>query len=109
MQRNTIPNSYFVYEFSYPEGMPELAGIVFYVGKGTNTDRMDAHLREVAKGCDCAKCRAIRSVWDLCLVVIRRIVFESRSESKVLNEERKRIIQHQSLYLTNIIRTENTV
>jgi hypothetical protein len=38
-----LPKSQDVYEFSCPEGMPELAGIVFYVGKGTNTDRTDAH------------------------------------------------------------------
>src|SRR5262245_2196176 len=100
-----IPKSYYVYEFSYPEGMPELAGIVFYVGKGTGLHRMDKHLYEAANGCDCAKCKAIRSVWDAGLVVVRRIVFESRSESETLNEERKRIIQHQSPYLTNIVRT----
>jgi len=49
MQRNTIPHSYFVYEFSYPEDMSEVADKVFYVGKGTSLSRMDGHLREAAK------------------------------------------------------------
>lgn len=98
-----IPKSHYVYEFSYPEGMPELAGIVFYVGKGTSLHRMDSHLREAANGCDCEKCKAIRSVWDAGLVVVRRIVFESRSNSKTLNEEKRRILQHRSPYLTNVI------
>ena len=101
-----IPISHYVYEFSYPEGMPELAGIVFYVGKGTSLRRMDNHLKEAANGCDCAKCEAIRSVWDAGLVVVRRIVFESQSESKTLNEEKRRILQHRSPYLTNKIQTQ---
>ena len=92
MQSNKIPNAYFVYEFSYPEGMSEVADKVFYVGKGTSLSRMDGHLREAAKGCLCTKCEAIRSIWAAGLLVTRRIVFESRSESEVLNEERKRII-----------------
>lgn len=102
-----ISASYFVYEFSYPEKMPELAGIIFYIGKGTKLSRMDAHFKEAAQGCICAKCEAIRSIWSLDLVVVRRIVFESRSESEVLNEERERIFRHQSPYLTNIVRTKN--
>jgi hypothetical protein len=104
-----IPELYFVYEFSYPERMPELGGIVFYVGKGTKLTRMDAHFKEAAKGCICAKCEAIRLIWSLDLVVVRRIVFESRSESEVLNEERERIFRHQSPYLTNIVRTKNYI
>jgi len=107
--KNETPKSYRVYEFSYPEEMPEFAGIVFYVGKATNLSRLDAHLREAAKGCACAKCKAIRSIWNASLTVVRRIVFESQSESEALNEERRRIIEHQSPYLTNIIRTRNYV
>ena len=39
-----LPKSHYLYKFFYTEWLPELAGIVFYVGKGTNTDRMNAHL-----------------------------------------------------------------
>ncbi len=35
-----ILKSHYVYEFSYPERMQELEGIVFYVGKGTSLQRM---------------------------------------------------------------------
>ena len=104
-----IQKSHFVYEFSYPEELPELAGIVFYVGKATKLTRMDDHFKEAAKGCICAKCEAIRSILNLGLAVTRRIVFESLSESETLNEERRRIIQHQSPYLTNIVRTKNVI
>ncbi len=104
-----IQKSHFVYEFSYPEELPELAGIVFYVGKATKLTRMDDHFKEAAKGCICAKCEAIRSIWNLGLAVARRIVFESLSESEALNEERRRIIQHQSPYLTNVVRTRNVI
>lgn len=98
----SIPKSYYVYEFSYPEEMPELAGIVFYVGKGTKSSRMDAHFVEAANGCDSEKCKAIRSIWDAGLVVVRRIVFETRSEDEALAEEKRRILLHQLSYLTNV-------
>jgi excisionase family DNA binding protein len=97
-----IPQSYYVYEFSYPEGMPELAGIIFYVGKGTGLHRMNVHLNEAASGCDCAKCNAIRSIWGAGLVVARRIVFESSSETDTLDEGKRRILQHRSPHLTNV-------
>jgi hypothetical protein len=104
-----VPRPYFVYEFSYPEKMPELAGVIFYVGKGVNLTRMDDHLREAAKGCMCAKCEAIRSICNVGLLVARRIVFESRSEGEVLNEEMRRIIQHRSPHLTNIVGNKDYV
>lgn len=100
-----IPKSFYIYEFSYPEGMPEGKGAIFYVGKGTHVVRMDDHFREAMNGCECNKCQAIRSVWDAGLTVVRRIVFESTSEMDTLNEERRRILQHQSPFLTNIQRT----
>jgi hypothetical protein len=97
-----IPKSHYVYEFSYPEGMPDLAGIVFYVGKGTSLTRMNYHFIEASKGCDCGKCAAICSIWDAGLVVVRRIVFETLSHDEVLQEEKRRIKQHRSRFLTNI-------
>ena len=42
-------------------------------------------------------------MWDAGLVVVRRIVFESRSNSKTLNEEKRRILLHRSPHLTNVI------
>lgn len=97
------PKSYFVYEFSYPPDMPELAGIVFYVGKGNNVRRMNHHLSEASKECDCDKCQAIRSIWDAGLVIVRRIVFESTSEQEALQEETARIARHRSPHLTNVL------
>jgi hypothetical protein len=97
-----IPKSHYVYEFSYPEGMPALADIIFYVGKGTSLFRMDAHFTEAAGGCDCDKCKAIRSVWDAGLVVVRRIVFETTDEQEAKLEESSRIALHRSPYLTNV-------
>ena len=100
---------YYVYEVSYPEGMPNLAGIVFYVGKGSNLSRMDNHFQEARSGCDCSKCQSIRSVWDAGLAVVRRIVFESPLEREAFNEERRRILLHESPYLTNIVKTKKTL
>lgn len=104
MQR-TVPITYYVYEFSYPEGMPELAGIIFYVGKGTSIQRLNNHLKEAADGCECRKCEAIRSIWDANLPVVRRIVFETVSEDDALQEEQRRILLHRSPFLTNIQHT----
>ena len=101
MTHRKIPPSYFVYEYSYPVGVPELAGIVFYVGKATNATRLDSHFTEAASGCICAKCQAIRFIWDLGLVAVRRIVFESRSEVETLAVEKQRIAKHLSPHLTN--------
>ena len=100
--KRTVPITHYVYEFSYPEEMPELAGTVFYVGKGTSLQRMNNHLDEAATSCDCRKCEAIRSIWDAHLVVVRRIVFETLSNDYALQEERRRILLHQSPFLTNI-------
>lgn len=101
--RFKAPRSPYVYEFSYPEGMPGgLAGIVFYVGMGTNLSRMDNHFIEASHGCPCDRCNAIRSVWDAGLVVARRIVFESTDREEVRREEASRIVRHRSPYLTNI-------
>lgn len=83
--------------------MPELAGIIFYVGKGTNLSRMNDHLREAAReDCNCAKCEAIRSVWAVGLVVTRNIVFTSKDERATLDEESRRIVRHYSPHLTNL-------
>lgn len=99
-----IPKSYYVYEFAYPEEMPEVAGIIFYVGKGTSLSRMDIHLREAAReDCSCAKCKAIQSIWAVGLVVVRNIVFTSSDEMAALSEEKRRIVLHRSPYLTNIV------
>lgn len=95
--KRTVPQASYVYEFSSPEGMPECAGRVFYVGKGTSLQRMNNHLDEAATGCDCRKCEAIRSLWDSNLAVVRRIVFETLSEDDALQEEHRRILLHQSL------------
>jgi hypothetical protein len=98
-----IPKSHYVYEFAYPQEMPELAGIIFYVGKGTSLSRMNDHFREAAsEKCDCAKCEAIRSVWAAGLAVVRKIVFTSGDEKITLDEESRRIIRHRSPYLTNV-------
>jgi acyl carrier protein len=98
-----IPKSHYVYELAYPKEMPKLAGVVFYVGKGTSLSRMDDHLREAAReDCDCAKCEAIRSVWAAGLAVVRNIVFTSRNEKVTLEEEIRRIVRHHSPYLTNM-------
>jgi LEM3-like protein len=105
--RYEVPRSHYVYEFSYPDGMPEgLAGIVFYVGLGTNLSRMDNRFIEASHRCPCDKCNAIRSVWDAGLVVARRIVFESTDIQEVRHEEASRIAQHQSPYLTNVTGNE---
>lgn len=104
--KHKTPNSHYVYEFSYPEGMPEVGGIVFYVGKGSSLSRMDNHFQEARSECDCAKCQTIRVVWDAGLVVVRRIVFESPLERETFNEERRRILLHESSYLTNIVKTK---
>ncbi len=98
-----IPKSHYVYEFAYPEEMPELAGIIFYVGKGTSLSRMDTHFQEAAReDCNCVKCGAIQAVWAADLIVVRRIVFESKNEIATLNEENRRILIHSSPYFTNI-------
>lgn len=105
-----IPKSHYVYEFSYPERMPELAGIIFYVGKGTNLSRMNVHFQEAAReDCHCAKCEAIRSVWAVGLVVVRNIVFTSRDERATLAEEGRRIIRHYSPHLTNVRLPRETI
>ena len=106
--KRTVPQTHYVYEFSYPEGMPELAGTVFYVGKGTTLQRMNNHLDEAAAGCDCRKCGAIRSIWDANLVVVRRIVYETLSNEDALREEQRRILLHRSPFLTNIQHTAKT-
>lgn len=100
MRTNRVPRSHYVYEFSYPQGMP-LAGVVFYVGKGTHLSRMNDHLREAAGGCTCEKCRAIRSIWAAGYIPARRIVFESLDEQATFAEERRRIALRASRYLTN--------
>lgn len=102
MTLRKVPRTHFVYEYSYPSEMPDLAGVVFYVGKGTTLNRMDAHLTEAAGECDCAKCEAIRSVWALGLVVVRQIVFESMDERQVLMVEKQKIAQHLSPHLVNV-------
>lgn len=107
MTHRKVPRSHFVYEYSYPVDMPELAGIVFYVGKATNAVRLDAHLTEATSGCECIKCQAIRSIWDLELVVVRRIVFESRDEAEALVVEKHRIEMHISAHLTNFRHNTN--
>lgn len=106
--KRAVPITHYVYEFSYPEGMPELAGVIFYVGKGTSLQRMNNHLDEAASGCDCRKCEAICSIWDANLVVVRRIVFETLSEDDALQEEQRRILLHQSPFLTNIQHVSKT-
>lgn len=100
-------HQYFVYEYSYPQEMPDplRAGVIFYVGKATNGARLDHHLAEAKTDCSCAKCQAIRLVWDAGLTVIRRIVFESINNTEVVNEERRRILLHESPYLTNVVKT----
>lgn len=80
----------------------DIGGTVFYVGKGTSLFRMDNHFTEAASGCDCDKCGAIRSVWNAGLVVVRRIVFETTDEQEAMREEKARIAQHRSPYLTNV-------
>jgi hypothetical protein len=98
-----IPKSHYIYEFSYPEQMPGFpGGTVFYVGKGTSLSRMDSHFTEAAGGCDCDKCKAIRSIWNAGLVVVRRIVFETTSEREAVEEEKVRIARHRSPYFTNV-------
>src|SRR6266581_1453758 len=97
-----VPRSHYVHKFSYPEGMPELAGIVFYVRKGTGAARMDCHFVEAARGCDCDKCKAIHSIWDADLAVVRRIVFETTKEQEAIEEEKRRIHKHNSSRLTNV-------
>lgn len=83
--------------------MPELAGIIFYVGKGTKLSRMNVHFREAAsEKCDCAKCEAIQSVWAIGLAVVRNTVFTSINEKAALQEEARRIVLHYSPYLTNV-------
>lgn len=108
-----IPPSYYVYEFSFPDGTVldeddgevNLSGVVFYVGKGTLASRMDHHFREAASGCECDKCNAIRAIWDAGLVVVRRIVFETLDEVEALNHERFLINTHMGPYLTNVMGT----
>lgn len=107
-ERIEAPKSYYVYEFSYPDLMMGLSGIIFYVGKGTHASRMDHHLQEAASGHECAKCKAIRSIWDTGLIPARRIVFETRDKVEVINEERRRILLHRSPHLTNIVIIDNT-
>lgn len=98
-----IPKSHYIYEFSYPQHMPDFpGGTVFYVGKGTSLSRMDSHFTEATGGCDCDKCRAIRSVWNTGLAVARRIVFETTDEREAIREEKVRIARHLSPYLTNV-------
>jgi hypothetical protein len=95
--------SYHVYEYSYPDAMPEVGGIVFYVGKATQLSRIDAHLGEAQRGVASPKCDAIRSTWNAGFAPVRRIVFESLSEKEALEEEKRRILLHKSPYLTNIV------
>ena len=66
---------FYVYEFSYPEEIPERAGIVFYVGMSNTLTRLDKHLTEASGPCGCERCCAIRSIWDEDLLVVRRVVF----------------------------------
>ena len=48
------------------------------------------------------KCKAIRSIWNIGLVVARRIVFETTDVQEARREERSRIAMHRSPYLTNV-------
>ena len=101
--------NYFNYTLAYPEGFlsnegRDLSGIVFYVGKGTNASRMDAHLSEASRGCCCKKCCVIRWIWEKGKHPSRSIVFETPSEQTALINERYLIQEtYKSEYLTNVV------
>lgn len=100
--------SYFNYTYAYPQGCfdddgKDLNSIVFYVGKGSDTRRIDDHIREAAKGCGCIKCHEIKWIWSKGLSPSRRIVFDTLSE-KIAFENERHLIQvvYCSAYLTNV-------
>ncbi len=46
--RYEMLNSHYMHKFSYPEEIPEFAGTIFFISKGTNLSRMDDHVRKAA-------------------------------------------------------------
>src|SRR6266568_3070395 len=72
---------YFLYTKAYPEGM-ELAGEVFYVGKGTSKARIAFHDWEARTSCACEKCTVIRSIFSKGLKPVDSIVYETLDEDE---------------------------
>ncbi len=105
---------YFNYIYQYPEGCLSSDGVdlsnqVFYVGKGTGTSRMDAHLTEALNGCECEKCSVIRWIWSLEKVPGRQIVFQTVDHQESLDNE-KHLIQvvYKDEPLVNVQHTPKT-
>ena len=95
-----------VYILSYPKGFclptgEDLAGIVFYVGKGL-PNRIMAHEKEATTSCSCEKCQVIRSIWDVKLMVQRDIVAKDLTPAQSTELEREcLLVRFSGPYLVN--------
>lgn len=89
-----VKKKYYVYLFWYPEdyqdenGSTELAGIVFYVGKGSinaaGIDRIDQHEKEARLGYAARRYDVIRKIWRLGYQVQKAKVYETDVERDAL-------------------------
>jgi hypothetical protein len=103
---------YYTYRYAYPQGFiadngTDLSGVIFYVGKGT-AGRMDAHEIEAEKGCRCAKCVAICSIWAKGMQVDKAKILETSDEDEALAYEVECIQEiYAGPYLTNYVHNQH--